>query len=100
MNRYYLKFAPILLMGLGALIAVDYFQLVIPNLYQMVINGINQGFVEVDGQTVPFDMGFLLDRICMPMVVVILVIVAGRFFWRLCWGNLLPVLNILPNRRI
>ncbi len=99
MNRYYLKFAPILLMGLGALIAVDYFQLVIPNLYQMVINGINQGFVEVDGQTVPFDMGFLLDRICMPMVVVILVIVAGRFFWRLCFmGSAIRLEADLRNR--
>ena len=85
MNRYYLRFAPVLLMGLLALVAVDYFQLVIPNLYQMVINGINQGFVEVDGQTLPFDMDFLLDRICMPMVGVILAIVAGRFFWRLCF---------------
>ncbi|WP_066541617.1 ABC transporter ATP-binding protein [Acutalibacter muris] len=85
MNRYYLRFAPVLLMGLLALVAVDYFQLVIPNLYQMVINGINQGYVEVDGQTLPFDMDFLLDRVCMPMVGVILVIVAGRFFWRLCF---------------
>ena len=85
MNRYYLRFAPVLLMGLLALVAVDYFQLVIPNLYQMVINGINQGFVEVDGQTLPFDMDFLLDRVCMPMVGVILAIVAGRFFWRLCF---------------
>ncbi len=85
MNRYYLRFAPVLLMGLLTLVAVDYFQLVIPNLYQMVINGINQGYVEVDGQTLPFDMDFLLDRVCMPMVGVILVIVAGRFFWRLCF---------------
>ncbi len=85
MNRYYLRFAPVLLMGLLALVAGDYFQLVIPNLYQMVINGINQGYVEVDGQTLPFDMDFLLDRVCMPMVGVILVIVAGRFFWRLCF---------------
>ena len=85
MNRYYLRFAPVLLTGLLALVAVDYFQLVIPNLYQMVINGINQGYVEVDGQTLPFDMDFLLDRVCMPMVGVILVIVAGRFFWRLCF---------------
>lgn len=99
MNRYYLKFAWILLLGLGALVAVDYFQLVIPNLYQMVINGINQGFVEVDGQTVPFDLDFLLDRICMPMVGTILVIVAGRFFWRLCFmGSAIRLEADLRNR--
>jgi len=29
-NRYYLKFAPLLLLGLVALIGVDYLQLMIP----------------------------------------------------------------------
>ena len=99
MNRYYLRFAPVLLLGLCALVAVDYFQLAIPNLYQMVINGINQGFVDVDGQTLPFDMDFLLDRICMPMVGVILVIVAGRFFWRMCFmGSAIRLEADLRNR--
>ena len=54
-------------------------QLLVPNLYQMVINGINEGFVLVDGVEVPFDMDFLLDRICMPMVWIILAMVFGRF---------------------
>ena len=83
-NRYYAKYAVSLLLGLAALIVVDYLQLVIPNLYQMVINGINQGVVELDGQTVPFDMNFLLDKICMPMVGIILAMVFGRFLWRVC----------------
>ena len=48
-NRYYLRFAFHLLMGLAALILVDYLQLLIPNLYQMVINGINDGVVVMDG---------------------------------------------------
>ena len=43
-NRYYLKYAWMLLMGLAALTAVDYLQLVIPNLYQMLINGMNDAF--------------------------------------------------------
>ncbi len=98
-NRYYLKYSWLLLLGLAALVAVDYFQLMIPNLYQMVINGINQGFVEVDGQTIPFDVNFLLDRICMPMVGVILAIVAGRFFWRLCFmGSAIRLEADLRNR--
>ncbi len=83
-NRYYFKYAGSLLLGLAALIVVDYLQLVIPNLYQMVINGVNDGFVMLDGQPVPFDMDFLLDRICMPMVGVILAMVFGRFLWRVC----------------
>ncbi len=80
-NRYYLRFAPLIGLGLVALIVVDYLQLVIPNLYQMVINGINTGFV--DG--VAFDVDFLVDKICMPMVGIILLIVLGRFLWRVCF---------------
>ena len=34
-NKYYLKNAPILILGLAALILVDYFQLFIPELYRM-----------------------------------------------------------------
>ena len=82
-NRYYRKYAHWLLLGLIALVAVDYLQLVIPNLYQMVINGINQGYVIIDGAKVAFDMDFLLDRICMPMVGIILALVLGRFLWRI-----------------
>ena len=81
-NKYYLKYAHMLILGLAALIAVDYLQLIIPNLYQMVINGMNQGFVMVDGVKMDFNMDFLLDRICMPMVGVILCMVVGRFLWR------------------
>ena len=82
LNKYYLKYAPNLLLGLFALWAVDYLQLIIPELYQMVINGMNQGYVMVDGVQQAFDMAFLLDKICMPMVGVAVAIVFGRFLWR------------------
>ena len=81
-NRYYLKYAPHLLLGLLALWTVDYLQLIIPELYQMVINGMNQGYVMVDGVQHVFDMEFLLDKICMPMLIVVVTIVFGRFLWR------------------
>jgi len=81
-NRYYLKYAPHLLLGLLALWTVDYLQLVIPEIYQMVINGMNQGYVMVDGVEYAFDMAFLLDRICKPMLIVAVAIVFGRFLWR------------------
>ncbi len=84
-NRYYLRFAHMLLLGLAALVAVDYLQLEIPELYQMVINGMNQGYVLVDGVKTTFDMAFLLDTICMPMVWIILCMVFGRFLWRVCF---------------
>lgn len=80
-NRYYRKYALLLILGLAALIAVDYLQLEIPELYQMVINGINEG--HVGGEA--FTVDFLVNRICMPMVWVILIIVLGRFVWRICF---------------
>ena len=83
-NRYYGKYALMLLFGMAALLMVDYLQLVIPNMYQMTINGINQGYVDIDGVRMTFDMDFLLDRICLPMVGIILAMVAGRFLWRVC----------------
>lgn len=67
-NRYYFKYAAWLILGLISLVTVDYMQLEIPKLYRMVINGMNSGSVAVDGVRLAFDMDFLLDRICMPMV--------------------------------
>ena len=84
-NRYYLKFSWMLLLGLAALMMVDFLQLEIPELYQLIINGINQGYVTIEGVDIPFDMAFLLDRICMPMVKIILCVVFGRFLWRVCF---------------
>ena len=84
-NKYYLKYAPMLLLGLVALVMVDYLQLEIPKLYSMVINGMNDGAVMIDGAAVVFDLDFILDRICMPMVSIILAMVFGRFLWRVCF---------------
>lgn len=84
-NKYYVRYAPLLILGLCALIAVDYFQLKIPELYGNVINGINNGFVVVDGVSVPFDANYLWNEICSPLFVVIVIIVLGRFTWRICF---------------
>ena len=65
-NRYYLRFAPMLLFGLFALMMVDYLQLEIPKLYGAVVNGMNTGYAVVDGVQMPFDMVYVLDHICMP----------------------------------
>ena len=84
-NRYYRRFFHLLVFGLLSLIMVDYLQLEIPAMYQLVINGINNGEVLVDGQMVPFDLQFLVQHICTPMLVIILLIVLGRFLWRVCF---------------
>jgi len=98
-NRYYLRYCPVLLLGLLALIVIDYFQLIVPELYQMVINGMNNGTVEVDGVVHAFNMDFLLDRICLPLIFIILVMVVGRFLWRICFfGSGIRVETDLRNR--
>ena len=85
-NRYYLKYLPMLLLGLFALVLVDYMQLVLPELYGMVIEGIETGFVDyTDGVRYVFDLDFLLDRICAPLLTVIVSLVFGRFLWRVCF---------------
>ena len=97
-NKYYFKYAGWLLLGLTSLVLVDYIQLIIPNLYQQVINGMNQGYVTVDGADLPFDMDFLLDRICLPMVWIVVAMVVGRFLWRVCiYGAAIKVETGLRN---
>ena len=98
-NRYYLRYAPMLLLGLVALAAVDYLQLEIPALYGMLINGMNEGFVVLNGVERVFDMNFVLDIICMPMVRVIVFIIIGRFLWRVCFfGSAVKLEEDLRNR--
>ncbi len=98
-NRYYLRYAPMLLLGLLALAAVDYLQLEIPALYGMVLNGMNNGFVVMDGVERIFDMTFVMDVICMPMLRVILFIIVGRFLWRVCFfGSAVRLEEDLRNR--
>ena len=84
-NRYYLRSAPVLLLGLLALLTVDYIQLMIPQLYRLVINGVNLGEVVIDGQTVAFTKEVLFQHICLPMIVIVLLMVVGRFLWRVCF---------------
>ena len=84
-NRYYLRHLPALLLGVLSLVMIDVFQLKIPELYGMVINGINDGKVVMDGAELVFDMDFLLDKICLPMIFIIVSMAFGRFLWRICF---------------
>lgn len=84
-NRYYLKNAPALLLGLLALLAVDYIQLLVPQFYRLIINGINQGQVTLNGETVAFTKELLFQNICLPMVGIVVGMVTGRFLWRVCF---------------
>lgn len=98
-NRYYLKNAPVLLLGLLALLTVDYIQLLIPQFYRLVINGVNLGQVVVSGQTLPFTKEVLLQHICLPMIWIVVLMVIGRFLWRICFfGSAVRVAANLRER--
>ncbi len=76
-NRYYLKYLHMILGGILSLLLVDYFQLKIPEIYRVIVNALN-------GNVENFDINFLLENICAPMLGIILALVAGRFLWRIC----------------
>ena len=98
-NRYYLKNAPVLLLGLLALLTVDYIQLLIPQFYRLVINGVNLGQVLVNGQALPFTKEVLLQHICLPMIWIVVLMVIGRFLWRICFfGSAVRVAANLRER--
>ena len=98
-NRYYLKNAPVLLLGLLALLTVDYIQLLIPQFYRLVINGVNLGQVVVNGQPLPFTKEVLLQHICLPMIWIVVLMVIGRFLWRICFfGSAVRVATNLRER--
>lgn len=84
-NRYYLKHLPALLLGIFALLLVDYNQLKIPELYNTMVNGL-------DGEIEGFTMDFLLNEICLPMIQIIILMAFGRFLWRVClFGSAIKV---------
>ena len=77
-NRYYLRYGPVLLLGVMALLIVDYMQLKVPEFYSIMVDGLN-------GKGTDFTMDYLLDGICLPLIFVILCMVVGRFLWRICF---------------
>ena len=98
-NRYYWKYAGWLLLGLASLLMVDALQLEIPKFYGMVVNGMNDGYVMVDGVRKTFNMEFLLDTICMPMLGIVMAMILGRFLWRICFfGSAVRLEEDLRNR--
>lgn len=99
-NRYYLRYLPIILLGVCALVLVDIFQLKIPELYRLLVDGINLGGAEENGVYYPFDMNFILERICRPLIFIILALVTGRFLWRVCFFGSARRIEMQLRRRM
>lgn len=72
-NKYYIKYFYLFLVGVIALIFVDLFQLEIPRLTQRLIDGLDSGvFVQQD-----------IVELVRRLAGIAIIIVLGRFFWRI-----------------
>ena len=72
-NKYYLKFAHLFILGLIALVIVDYVQLEIPLLTGELIDGLNEDTIDKNG---------IIDLVKLIGIYVAIIIV-GRFLWRM-----------------
>lgn len=61
--------------------------------------GSTWGQVVVNGQTLPFTKEVLLQHICLPMIWIVVLMVIGRFLWRICFfGSAVRVAANLRER--
>lgn len=75
-NKYYLRFSWMLLLGVASLFAVDFFQLKIPELYGLIIDGLDP--------STPGTLGMdTVLSVCTEMLGIIAIMVLGRFLWRI-----------------
>jgi ATP-binding cassette, subfamily B, multidrug efflux pump len=72
-NKYYLKYGFLFLIGIIALIAVDLFQLEIPKLTGQLVDSLDEGTMTQAG----------LVELITTVFFYALIIVSGRFFWRI-----------------
>lgn len=77
-TKYYFKYWFMFLLGIAALIWVDYFQLEIPEMIGNIIDGIRDHTLNKD---------IILDY-CFKMIGIAGMVFFGRFLWRICiFGN-------------
>ena len=77
-NKFYIKYGLFFLLGIAALVVVDYYQLEIPNVIGNIIDGLDQKTITTDG----------LKDFILKLLMIAAIMFAGRFVWRLCiFGN-------------
>lgn len=73
-NKYYLKYGLIMLVGIAALLAVDYFQLLVPDIVGNIVDGLeNKTLIKDELKTYIFEI-----------LIIAVVMFTGRFLWRIC----------------
>ena len=90
-NKYYLKYSWVLIIGIIALVAVDIYQLKIPDVYGSIIDGL-------DPKTEFTLTKPILINLCLDMLLIVAVLVIGRFLWRICFfGSAIKVETDIRN---
>jgi len=72
-NKFYIKYGFFFLIGIAALIVVDYTQLIIPDITGSIIEGLQYSSLTADA----------LQNFMIELIKIALIIVVGRFFWRI-----------------
>ncbi len=73
-NRYYLRYLHLFILGIAALVLVDIFQLRIPELFGELIDSINKNTLTTESLVATIKM----------LVIIIAIMFVGRFGWRIC----------------
>ena len=77
-GKYYLRYSWLLILGVAALVAVDFFQLRIPEIYGRIIDGLDP----TTAATLSKDV---LLELCYNIFWIVAVLAVGRFLWRICF---------------
>jgi len=88
-NKYYIKYGLLFLLGIIALIVVDIFQLRIPEVIGNIIDGLeSKTFTQQ-----------LLKEAVLSLAIIALIMFIGRFLWRICiFGNGIRIESDLRNK--
>lgn len=85
-NKFYIRYGLFFLIGIAALVAVDYFQLEIPKITGQIIDGLTGKIV--DGEVVYSFTTEDLKGCILQLLMIAAIMFAGRFLWRICiFGN-------------
>ncbi|MBR4800487.1 MAG: ABC transporter ATP-binding protein [Clostridia bacterium] len=76
--KYYLRYSWLLILGIASLVAVDFFQLRIPEIYGAIIDGLDP----TTEATITTEL--ILD-LCYNVFWIVAVLAVGRFLWRICF---------------
>ena len=76
--KYYLRYSWLLILGVAALVAVDFFQLKIPEIYGTIIDGLDP----TTAATLTKDV---LLQLLYNVIWIVAVLAVGRFLWRVCF---------------